>query len=88
MEEIRPTREVVHLIDVDVDPPSPGETVLALTLGGVLIKTVWGKDSAKHLMAWMPHPKVPKSVKEKIFNKYNNGGWKRAIQRDDQAEQK
>lgn len=76
MEDRRPTREVVHLIDVDEDSPNPGETVLALTQGGVLIKTIWTKDSSKTLKAWMPHPKIPKSVKEKLHEMYMNGGWK------------
>jgi hypothetical protein len=64
MEERRPTREVVYLIDIDDEMPGRGETVQALSIGGKLCEVVWGKDSHEFFKAWMPHPKVPKKVKE------------------------
>lgn len=73
MEDNRVTREVVHLIDTEVDTPNPGEKVFALSLGGKLVEMVWNKDSRKHYHAWMPYPKVPKTVKEKLNALYNSG---------------
>jgi hypothetical protein len=70
MEEIRPTREVVYLIDIDDEPPRRGQTILALSIGGKLCEVVWGKDSHEFFKAWMPYPKTPKAVKEKLFNLY------------------
>lgn len=74
MDELkRPTSTVVHLIDIDEESPNQGETVLGLTVGGVLIKLVWTKDSHKTIKAWMPHPKVPQSVKNKLGAMYASG---------------
>lgn len=76
MEVIRPTREVVYLIDVDDEAPMPGQQVFALGLGGSLCQVIWTKGSEKFFKAWMPFPKIPKGVKEKLHSLYMNGGWK------------
>ena len=76
MEDNRPTKEVVSLIDIDDEMPRFGEKVYALGLGGALCEVVWGRNSHEFFKAWMPYPKVPKAVKEKLYNLYCNGGWK------------
>lgn len=73
MEVKRPVREVVALIDTDDEMPSRGQTVFALSLGGKLCEIVWLADSHKHFHAWMPFPKVPKAVKEKLTALYDSG---------------
>lgn len=75
-EDNRPTREVVWLVDVDEEQPRQGQKVYALTLGGKLVEMIWNKNSRKDYHAWMPFPKIPKSVKEKLYNLYCNGGWR------------
>lgn len=72
----RPTMDVVYLIDVDDEEPRPGSNVYALGLGGKLVETTWKIDSRKFYKAWMPYPKVPKAVKEKLYDLYLNGGWR------------
>lgn len=69
----RPVREEVQLIDIDEEMPSPGSLVLALGLGGKLVETVWRSDSHTFFKAWMPYPKVPKKVKEKLYRFYCGG---------------
>lgn len=64
-----PTQDEVWLIDLDDEQPKPGETVLALTLGGVLIKEKWTSDSHRYLVAWCKHPKIPASVRAKMKRK-------------------
>lgn len=76
MEQKRPTKEVISLIDVDDESPYPGQMVYALGLGGSLCEVVWNTDSHKHFFAWMPYPKVPRKVKDKLYNMYCNGGWR------------
>lgn len=63
----------MHLIDIDDEMPRRGEAVLALGLGGGLCDVVWGKDSHLFFKAWMPYPKVPKSVKQKLSDLYASG---------------
>jgi len=75
-EPLRRTREVVALIDIDEETPNPGEMVFALGLGGKLCEVIWNKTSHEYFKAWMPYPKIPKTVKEKLYNLYCNGGWK------------
>lgn len=72
----RPTRDVVYLIDIDDEMPRAGDLVYALGLGGKLVETTWTSSSHKFFKAWMPYPKVPKAVKEKLYDLYLNGGWK------------
>lgn len=64
--KIRPTKTQAELIDIDVEMPTSGSRVLALTLGGTLAQTVWTSDSHKYFLAWSVYPKIPKSVKEKM----------------------
>lgn len=72
-EILRPTREVVYLIDVDDEMPGRGQMVLALGLGGSLCTVLWAKDSHKFFKAWMAFPKVPPKVKEKLTALYSSG---------------
>lgn len=78
MDDKRPTREVVYLTDTDYEKPNPGETVLAISLGGKLCEVVWNSKSHEHFHAWMPYPKVPKVVKMKLYELHMDGGWKRS----------
>jgi len=64
-----PTQHEVWLIDLDDEQPERGETVLALTQGGVLIKETWTSDSGKYILAWCKHPKIPASVRAKMRRK-------------------
>lgn len=64
---------MVWLIDVDDEKPSIGETVQALSIGGKLCEVQWRKDSHEFFKAWMPHPKVPKKVKDKLSALYASG---------------
>lgn len=70
----RTVRDVVYLIDIDEEMPNPGELVLALGIGGKLVETVWNKNSHKFFKAFMYYPRVPKVVKDKLYQLYLNGG--------------
>jgi hypothetical protein len=59
-----PTREVVYLINAHNAPPPYGVKVIALTCGGIITTTVWGKDSIQFFDAWCYCPKVPQDVKD------------------------
>jgi hypothetical protein len=61
----RPTRVSCALIDLDEQRPFPGQQVLALHIGGCLIKTIWNEREADFYDAWCPYPDTPASVKEK-----------------------
>jgi hypothetical protein len=77
-EPTRPTMEVVSLTDIDEELPRRGQKVYALSLGGVLVEMVWAADSHRHYVAWMPYPKVPKTVKDKLSALYHSGrSWGR-----------
>lgn len=67
---LRPTRPVVELIDCDDEMPTSGSSVLAIGLGGTLAPIVWTSESIKFFKAWMPYPKVPVSVKNKLLEQY------------------
>lgn len=69
----RPTKKFVYLNDTDEEAPRVGQKVYALSLGGVLVEMVWTRDSEKHYVAWMPYPKVPKKVKDKLTALYRSG---------------
>lgn len=63
----RPVEDVVHLKDIDIEQPAVGQLVLAIGLGGKLCETVWKSDSHRFFKAWMKYPKIPKTVKEKLY---------------------
>lgn len=46
-------------------PPPLNTTLLVVTRGGVLVKGVWTEDC----LCWMPHPKIPESVKARRLSK-------------------
>ncbi len=60
-----PTAQTVELIDAHIQPPPTGMRVQALTRGNILVSVVWTEDSINTFDAWMYHPKVPQSVKER-----------------------
>jgi hypothetical protein len=66
----RPTAAHCELLDVDDHPPSSGQVILALGLGGKLVETVWTSKSHEFFYAWMPYPKVPLTVKKKLYERY------------------
>lgn len=66
----RKVAKVVELIDIDVEMPQNGQLVLALGLGGKLCEEVWTSNSHKFFKAFMPYPKIPASVKEKLMKQY------------------
>lgn len=75
-ENLRPVRVEVSLIDIDEEMPTTGSLVFALGLGGKLCEIVWRSDSHEFFKAWMPYPKVPRSVKRKLYEAYCSGeGW-------------
>lgn len=59
-----PTRAVVYLINAHTEPPAYGAKVLALTCGGIITTTVWGKESILFFDAWCHCPTVPQDVKD------------------------
>lgn len=72
----RPVAPVVQLIDTQVREPLKGSRVLALGLGGVLVSTIWGSDSADFFIAWSPYPAVPLSVKLRMHQPWE---WERQV---------
>jgi hypothetical protein len=58
-------------IDSDLNPPTSGARVLALTLGGVLVPVDWSSANAADFVAWCPFPKIPKPIKDKLFKKFS-----------------
>ncbi len=67
----RLVRKKVELIDAHIDPPRIGCVVIGLTSGGVLnLGVTWSADSLKVYEAWMPYPKRPESVKQRMGDKY------------------
>lgn len=68
------TAKSVHLTDAHKNPPPNGSAVLALTLGGKLVETIWKVDSLKYYDAWSEYPKVPKSVKKRQLARFNKEG--------------
>ena len=67
---LRPTRPVVELIDCADETPTPGSRVLAIGLGGTLAPIIWTSESSKFFKAWMPYPKIPQAVKDKLMEQY------------------
>lgn len=63
---LRPTAHTVELIDVEVEPPFNGQRVFGLGLGGCLAPLVWNSNSHLYFVAWMPYPKAPDSVKQRL----------------------
>lgn len=66
----RPTRPVVELIDCVDETPTPGSRVLAIGLGGTLAPVIWTSESIKFFKAWMPYPKIPAAVKQKLLEQF------------------
>lgn len=62
---MRVTRPAVYLIDNLIQPATPGKRVMALTIGGVLVPTIVGKNFRDHYDAWMDYPTVPDTVKRR-----------------------
>lgn len=60
-----PTAQTVELIDAFLQSPPVGMRVLALTRGNILVSAVWNSDSINTFDAWMYHPKVPQTVKDR-----------------------
>ncbi len=67
---LRPVRAVVELIDAHIEQPASGSKVWALGTGGVLVQTVWNRNSIEHFEAWSPYPRVPQSVKDRMAAPY------------------
>ena len=65
----RPTARVVELIDAHIAEPPVGTRILALTKGNVLVPAIWMSNSLEYFDAWMIYPKVPISVKERLYEK-------------------
>jgi len=57
------TTDVLYLRDPDIHPPPKGTSLLLLNAGGVLTIGNWSADC----IAWCPKPKIPQSVKEKMW---------------------
>lgn len=70
MEENRPTKPTVEWLDADEYPPTIGQQIIGLTIGGVLIKTVLTEKNRQHVVAWMPYPKMSDALKIKLYNAY------------------
>lgn len=64
------TANVVELIDAHERAPKAGSSVLALTVGGVLVRATWGKDSLKYYDAWCRMPRVPEGVRARQLKRY------------------
>lgn len=57
------TTDALYFRDPDIDAPPRGTALLLLNPGGVLIVGNWSDDC----LAWCPKPKIPKSVKDKMW---------------------
>jgi hypothetical protein len=57
------TEQAATMRNAHTDPPPLGTKVNALNHGGVLVSTVWTKDSINNFDAWSPSPKIPAEVK-------------------------
>ncbi|MFZ6767793.1 hypothetical protein ACO0LM_11985 [Undibacterium sp. Di26W] len=68
----RPTAKTVELIDAHVSPPAMGQTVLGLTIGGILVQAAWQSHSISTFDAWMPFPKVPEAVRKRQLARFQH----------------
>ena len=64
------TAHIVELIDALVEQPPNGMRVQALTRGNILVSAIWNSDSINTFDAWMYHPKIPLSVKNRQIQRY------------------
>jgi hypothetical protein len=64
---MHPTTDEILMRDPDLDPPPKGASVLLINPGGVLIVGNWTNDC----FAWLPKPKIPQSVKNKMAMRRN-----------------
>lgn len=69
----RPTKPTVSLTNAHKTPPTPGQRVLALQHGGVLVPEVWTSSSINHFDAWMEYPDVPEDVKKLQSERFKRG---------------
>lgn len=53
--------------------PEPGELVLVLSDGGVLIRHVWRELDQYLYDAWIEFPKIPDAVKVRRLNRTRRG---------------
>lgn len=60
-------------IDTHIEQPAIGSRVQCLTIGNVQVSTVWNSESIKYADCWMPHQKVPKSVKARQLARMYGG---------------
>lgn len=52
------------------NPPTVGQHVLALSIGGRLLETSWQKNSINFFVAWMPFPKMSGDIREELYAAY------------------
>lgn len=62
-DDVPVTTDSWYLLDPEIYPPPTASVVLLLNPGGVLIQGIWTDDC----LAWSPKPKIPNSVKERMF---------------------
>lgn len=63
----RLTAESVQWIDTDKELPPYGTGVIGLSKSGVLCPVIWNKNADDFFIAWMPYPKIPPEIKEKML---------------------
>jgi len=66
----RVVEPAAQLVDSKIAPPSYGQKVLALTIGGVLVPTTWTREGEDFFEAWCAYPSIPATVKERMNSKY------------------
>lgn len=59
------TTEELYFRDPDIEPPPRATSLLLLNPGGVLVIGNWTEDC----LGWCPKPKIPLSIKEKMFRR-------------------
>jgi hypothetical protein len=60
---IQATTDELYFRDPEIDPPPLATSLLLLNPSGVLIVGTWTKEC----LAWCPKPKIPASVKERMW---------------------
>lgn len=59
-----------EIFDTRVTPPPPGMEVQYFTVGGSLVRGVVSKDNIHMCMGWMPFPRMPDWLKQRIKENY------------------
>lgn len=67
------SHEPSHWIDAHITPAPAGSRVQALNRDGVQCSAIVDSNFLKYFDGWMPHCKIPKSIRERQLARYTKG---------------